>query len=157
MPARWLAAAALLPALAQLLPVAPVTPPAEALCQRPQSISFYDPNTGGQIELRIGDKQINFTTPEGRELSGSNARIHDDGRHVDASYISREFSVILRADLPYGRARAQASELVVVPVPTVIPGHALPVHRRSHVRLWALAVLGGPPQEGICAPVVRSP
>ena len=157
MPARWLAAVALLPALVPLLPLEPLTPPAEAACQRPAAISFFDQNQGSQIELRIADKRVSFTTPEGNTLTGQDVRIRDDGRHIDASYSSKPFSVILRADLTYGRARAQAWELIVPPPPTLVPRGALPLRRRPHVRLWTLTVLGGPPQEGDCRPVSTNP
>jgi hypothetical protein len=153
-PARWLAAVALLPALVPFLPLGSLTAPTEAACQRPPSISFFDQGVGSEVEVRIADRTITFTAPEGNTYTGANARIRDDGRHLDASYVSRAFSVVLRADLTYGRARAQASELVAPPEPRPVPHGAIALLRRSHIRLWTLTVLGGPPQEGDCRPSV---
>jgi hypothetical protein len=153
--ARWLLALGLVSAA--LLGTA--TPAAEAVCQRPEPIRFSDQNVGTTVEVSILKKTIAFRSSEidratglPLDLQGTEAKIRDDGRHLDATYVDKDVSITLRADLPYGRARAHASKIYRAVNPPRVRGVPWQLLHRTAAKIWALTVVGGPSAEGSCLP-----
>jgi hypothetical protein len=118
--------------------------PASAACRAPGELSFADPKAGTAVRFDRRERELVFTTADGRQLYGRNARIA--GRSsVTAVSNGHNLTIVLRADLRTGRAQATAieRELGVVSRPDRRTG----VDRFRHVHLLSV-VPSSPPDCG---------
>jgi hypothetical protein len=142
MPSNWLQGVLL---AAALLPLG--APSAEAGCVRPDSITYSDSVRGTNVVVGLGTRTVTFTTPDGRQLTATGARVVDDGRFVTVSASSPTLTLNMRADLALGRVRAQATE--PRPARVQLPGR-IAIRSKLSTRIWTLVAYGGPSQEGTC-------
>jgi hypothetical protein len=83
--------------------------PASAACQSPEAPYFVDSVRGTEVWMDRAERELVFTTADGRQLFGRNARVVGQ-RRVTAVSNGRNLTIVLRFDLKTGRAQATAVE-----------------------------------------------
>lgn len=121
-------------------------PSAEAACVRPEHIVFYDSGQRNSIDLELATRTLVFRTRDGRELRATGAVVVDDGRRLTATSRQDDLIITMRADLPFGRVRAIATEIK----PVAPPVTGARIRSRHRVKNWTVVAYGGPSQEGVC-------
>jgi hypothetical protein len=101
---RLLSAAAMLPLL-----LLGAGQPVEAACRLSGPLSAADEYRGTAVRLDRDERELVFTTADGRELYGRNARIVGLSS-VTAVSTTHNLTIVLRIDLRTGRAQASAVE-----------------------------------------------
>jgi hypothetical protein len=96
-------------AIAALSLLLATSAPAAGGCQSPEAPSFVDSYAGTEVRLDRHERELVFTTADGRQLFGRNARIIGQ-RRVTAVSTGRNLTIVLRFDLKTGRAQATAVE-----------------------------------------------
>jgi hypothetical protein len=110
-------------------------------------VYFYDSGQNTSVDIAPAARSVVFTTSDGRELRADNATVVDDGRRLTVTANQPGLKISVRADLPYGRVRALATEIKPPPTPAT---SRVAIRSRQRVKNWTVVSYGGPSQEGEC-------